>query len=215
MERPLPGRRLTEILIAVALIVAGLGAGLSESRALVAARAPGLPSAPLHAGLAAESRNATLMRCDRAMAAPGFPVQGAVTRQRIALTCADLARLVLDDAPSHGFAHVIAALAADAAGDATGMAHHLAASQAFAPQEGWLAERRFSLIDRAAPALRTRLLPAEIGSLLTTQTGAEMLARAVSTPTPLRDIVLDRAAAASAPDRQRLITLLKRQANGG
>ncbi|MGB5558219.1 MAG: hypothetical protein WBN04_09435 [Paracoccaceae bacterium] len=209
--------RLPEIAFAAALCVAGVAGLLADTRALAAIPGMALADAPRSAGLALTSREGALFRCDAAMTDPGFSLQAELPRNAVARACADLAALVLRDAPSHGFAHFIAAVAAQARGTAGRVALHLTASQHFAPHEGWLAERRFLLIGQAEPALRARLLPKEVAVLLTTQPGAEMLAGSLVGPlaaAPIRVIVLAEADKASAADRQRLLNILKRQAGG-
>lgn len=94
------------------------------------------------------------------------------------------------------------------------MADHLAASQSYAAHEGWLAERRFLLLRAADPVLRDRLLPADIAVLLTTKSGARLLAGTLATPSRLRDLVLAQADNASPADRRRLLNLV-RQGPGG
>ena len=135
---------------------------------------------------------------------------GDLSRQAITRACLDLARRVLRDAPSHGFAHFIAASAASARGAAAQMTDHLAASQAFAPYEGWLAERRFILIGQADPNVQARLLPAEVAALMTSQAGAERLVGALASAQ--RDMILRQAERASPANRHRFVNIARRQA---
>ena len=90
------------------------------------------------------------------------------------------------------------------------MTDHLAASQAFAPYEGWLAERRFILIGQADPNVQARLLPAEVAALMTSQAGAERLVGALASAQ--RDMILRQAERASPANRHRFVNIARRQA---
>ena len=206
---------LPQIIFASSLLVAGFGCLVIEARALIAGSLPGTDvaaTAPL--GLALTTRHEALFRCDEAMAEPLFSMQGTIPRETTASYCWVLAQRVLRDAPSDGFAHFIAAASADVTGDADRMTYHLTAAQSYAPYEGWLAERRVLLVARSDPARWDSFLPADIAVLMTTQTGAELLADLLTADLPLRDAILAEAEQASTLDRQRLSHILTRKIGG-
>ena len=212
MEHRLLVTRLPRILLCVALIAVGTLVAGTEMRALsFDENADAALPDRLLPGRAPDTKMTALMWCDHAMAEPAFGMMGAMTRKRTAAICADLSTAVRVDAPSHGFAHFIAAKAASAVDRPDRMANHLIASQTFARHEGWLAERRFLLLNQAGPELKQRLLPAEIATMLASESGARMLAGALDDPS-LRDVVLDVATTAPVHLQQRLLTLVQRKA---
>lgn len=208
---PVALRKLTEVACAAALLVAALACLLPEMRAAMTNNAPGLgfAAAQLSPGITLTSRQNALFQCDRAMTQPGFDLLGDLSRQAIAGACQDLSRRVLRDAPSHGFAHLIAASAASASGASLQMTDHLAASQSFAPYEGWLAERRFMLIGQADPDVQALLLPTEVSVLMTSQAGAERLVGALASAQ--RDMILSQAQRATPVNRQRFVNIARRR----
>lgn len=209
-------RRLPQITVAAILFVLGASVAVTEARAVVSGRTAGVvpgESIPLP-GMSADAKFKALMHCDRAMAEPRFSLQSDPSRRHVGDLCAGLSGLVLDDAPSHGFAHFIAAASAVALGLPERAADHLAASQSYARREGWLAERRFLLLRTIEPAVRNRLLANEIGVMLTTQNGAFILAEALAGPSVMGSAILAEADEASPADRQRLLNLVRRKADG-
>ncbi len=204
-------RRLIEIALSSIVAATGLFYVVAEGRAIVQTGAPFASGPAL--GLAPETRLAALHRCDTAMSGPGFGMQAELPRRAIAGACSDLAAGILDDAPSHGFAHLIAATAAATAGDTVSAARHLTASQDFAPFEGWLAERRLLLLaPRIADADTAGLVARDATALLHTETGAALLIGLARTSVPLRDILLDKAERLDPAERRRMFRLAHQSA---
>ena len=197
MESPLPARRLTELALSALLCLAAGGL-------LLAGSSP--------AGV--QMREDRLRACDAAMTGARFAVQSAPVRARTAAECGDLAAAVLQDAPSHGLAHLVGAMAALAADDRLEAVEHLTSSRRFAPWEGWLAERRFLLIQGFGPAAQERLLPAEVAVLLTTDSGVALLAGSLAEPGVLQQVALTAAERASPADRRRFLNVLRKRGAG-
>ncbi len=195
---PLFDRRLIEIALSAMLVAAGLAGLLAEGRAAMG----GDLSAPI--GLSADRKLTALFQCDRAMALPALALQSAQVRAGIAARCAARAKTVLEDAPAHGFAHLVAAAASD---DLQSVGDHLAASQDAAPHQGWQAERRLLRMASGSPGLRDRLAPAEIRTLLTSETGTALVLSLAQNAPGLREMMLREAKTLPAADLRRLLRL--------
>jgi len=158
----------------------------------------------------------TLLACDHAMSSPYSDFQIASDLRATASACAGFARRVISWAPTHGFALFVAAQAANIDGAPEIQASYLGKSQKFAPFEGWLAERRFALRSKqifdpdVAPDL---LLDAEMSTLLTTQSGAELLATFYLHRPELRTTLARIAGRSTAQNQTRFLNQLQQQAH--
>jgi hypothetical protein len=151
--------------------------------------------------------HARLMVCDRAMSLPLARLQPERQQMIEARRCGDLAKDVLADVPTHGFAHLIAARAAGVFRDDVAQLDHLRLSVAFAPFEGWIAERRFVLAANSA-GFGEATLRADAATLLTTQSGAEMLSRYFFRRPGLREMITSTVDRAGQGEQQRFLNLM-------
>ena len=161
--------------------------------------------------LSLQAFNDALMGCDSAMSAPIAALQPKAARTNTAAACADLSRRAIALMPTHGLAHFVAAQAAYHRGDPKAAQSHLEKSVQFARFEGWLAERRLALVIYRMPGeavLASTTIKSDIATLLTTQSGAELLARYFLRRPASRALIGDVAATASASDQTRLTNLL-------
>lgn len=134
---------------------------------------------PWARALSSKAIQQTLLACDRSMSSPLSNFQTAADLQGTAATCADFASRVTGWQPTHGFAYLVAAQAAHIRGARAQRDELLEKSRGFAPFEGWLVQRRVSLIINQRSADKSALdyqLDADLSTLLTTQSGAELLA---------------------------------------
>ncbi len=154
-------------------------------------------------GLSLSSDRAALLGCSRALAPPLATLRPEAERAGVIARCSRAADRILRRSPGHGLAYFVIAQAADLKGEDAARDVALERSARLAPQEGWLAERRFVLAlssgVHASPE-GTRLITREIAVLLSTQSGAELLARHVLHRPAARELVL--AVARQAPERQ-------------
>jgi hypothetical protein len=156
--------------------------------------------------------NYALIGCDRAISAPIAALQPKIARISIAAACADLARRTIARMPTHGLAHFVAAQAAYHRADPRAAQSHLEKSVAFAGFEGWLAERRLALVVYRMPGdslQASTTIKSDIATLLTTQSGAELLARYFVRRPASRALIADVAATASARRQTRLTNILR------
>ena len=200
------------------LALAGGWAVLAESRAL-----PGPDGLPRGPGLGLKGTRAALLACTEALMPPRARLQPAAERARRSAVCGRIAGQVLRRMPSHGLAYLVQALAADSRGDTAERARALALSARFSPREGWLAEHRFLLAAQAGASAAAgpagdggagvRPLPAWIGgdldTLLTTQSGAELLARYLLRRPASRAAILAATDRAAPADRLRMRNILR------
>ncbi len=163
-----------------------------------------------HIFLSLRATQNALLSCDAALSEPTSLLQPTSSFNLITQHCNRVAANTLRWMPSHGHAHFVAALAAHQLGDTHGRAIHVENSQKNAPFEAWLAERRFALAmnqidisDRDTPGLR-----ADIITLLSTQSGAELLAAYYLRKPTSRSVLGSVAAGAVAEDRVRFLNQL-------
>lgn len=160
--------------------------------------------------LSLRATHATLQRCERALSPPGALIEQGQVLQGNARACQQIANRILSSTPGHSYAHFIVALSAYHLGQAGSMGTHLAQSTALAPFEGWLAQRRLSLAFGVADQQTFPSTGSDIGTLLTTQAGAEFLARFYMHRPKIRGAIAQRLEQATASDQTRFINLLKK-----
>ncbi len=154
-----------------------------------------------------------LMRCDRAMSTPVAALQPKTALAKTANNCSGLSRRAIALMPTHGFAHFVAAQAAFHRDDQLAAQSHLEKSAEFARFEGWLAERRLALVVHqtpgdALPASTT--IKSDVATLLTTQSGAELLASYFIRRPATRTLISNVAATADTNDQTRLVNILRK-----
>ena len=135
--------------------------------------------ARLQPAISIRATHQTLSMWDRSMSSPMANYQSSAQLLATAANCADFASRVAGWMPTHGFAYLVAAQAAQIDGEHDNRARLLEKSRLFAPFEGWLAERRVGLIANQitpVPDVHPSPLSIDIATLLTTQSGAELLA---------------------------------------
>lgn len=194
----------------------------AELRVFVAAQASGFDqprpdAALLGSHLSLRATHETLMFCDRQLSVPLAYLRPKSETLAIAVTCAEIAAKIATKMPTHGFAHFVAALAAHHRENQLLRDTLLETSANFAPFEGWLAERRYSLIMNARDATSVESssnLANDIATLLTTQSGAELLASYYTLRPESRKLIASVSAAASTPNQTRLSNQLTRKRAG-
>ena len=119
--------------------------------------------------------------------------------------------------PTRSLSHLVAAQAAQANGDLTARDTSLIKSQAFAPYEGWLAERRIALLvnQRQSETVKdSDQFKADLSTLLQTQSGAELLSKIYLRQPSIRTSLARVAQNESLENQTRFLNQLKsRQAN--
>ncbi|MGR3661534.1 MAG: hypothetical protein ACU0CA_10185 [Paracoccaceae bacterium] len=145
-----------------------------------------------------------LFACDVVMAVPLVGLQPQSRRKTTARVCGSFAAQVIAVMPGHGFAHLIAARATD---DRAVRDGYLATSAQLAPFEGWQAERRF-VFGANAGALDQQALRQDAATLLTTQSGAELLSRYYLRRRETQFPISTAVDQASAKDQQRFLNFL-------
>ncbi|MEE9428105.1 MAG: hypothetical protein V3V25_08160 [Paracoccaceae bacterium] len=154
-----------------------------------------------------------LRKCDALMTAPLALFQPEIDLQKTAASCADIATRVTSWMPTHGFAHFVSAQSAHHLGDTTAREMSLDLSQQYSPFEGWLAQRRFSLISDQ-PQAWNAAFQFDISTMLTTQTGAELLANFYVFKPQTRTVLTETAASSLGRNQTRFLNQLQqRQAN--
>ncbi|MGR3343181.1 MAG: hypothetical protein ACU0DI_08165 [Paracoccaceae bacterium] len=154
-----------------------------------------------------------LMSCDRAMSVPLAALQPEIARAATADACSELSRRAIALMPTYGFAHFVAAQAAFHRNEQRAAQFHLEKSVEFARFEGWLVERRLALVVFQMPGdalLASPTVKSDIATLLTTQSGAELLARYFLRRPVSRTIISEVAATADENDQTRLLNILKK-----
>lgn len=154
-----------------------------------------------------------LMSCDRAMSVPLAALQPEIARTATADACAKLSRRALALMPTYGFAHFVAAQAAFHRNEQQAAQSHLEKSVKFARFEGWLAERRLALVVYQIPGdalLASATVKSDIATLLTTQSGAELLARYFLRRPASRTVISEVATTANESDQTRLLNILRK-----
>jgi len=159
----------------------------------------------------------TLSACDRKMSVPAVFLQPKSQLLETAANCAQTARLILKWMPTNGLAYLVAAQSADLLGEQANRDRLLGNSVRFARFEGWLAMRRFALIMN--PQLPqtpdfSQTLRLDIATLLSTQSGAELLAGYYSRRPDIRALLAQIATRASASEQTRFLNLVRKQQAG-
>jgi len=153
---------------------------------------------------------AILLSCDAAMSAPLAQFQTRQNLLKTAGACGEFASRVLGWMPSHGFAQFVAAQAANHSNEWAARDNFLQSSQYFTPFEGWLAQRRYTLaVNLAEPPGFTYTVDA--ATLLTTQSGAELLAAFYVHRPASRPVLASLAATASPRDQARFLNQLRQK----
>ena len=154
-----------------------------------------------------------LTSCDRAMSLPLAALQPKIAQTKTADACSKLSRRAIALMPTHGFAHFVAAQAAFYRDDRRAAQSHLEKSVEFARFEGWLAERRLALVVYQMPGdalSASATIKSDIATLLTTQSGAELLARYFLRRPASKTIISKVATTADASDQTRLVNILRK-----
>ena len=161
--------------------------------------------------------HSVLMSCDRAMSLPVAYLMANAERSNTADYCYATAQNIIAKMPTHGFAYFVAALAEHHREKFSSRKSLLEKSATFAPFEGWLSQRRYVL---AMNPRKSELPPAtnqiehDIATLLTTQTGAELLTNYYIQRPETRELLNRVATSASTKNQTRLSNLLiKTRAN--
>lgn len=157
----------------------------------------------------------TLMACEKNMSPPRQFFMPAADLRFQALKCGKFAKNVIAEMPTHGLAYLVAAQAENHLNNMMSRDFFLEKSRSNAPFEGWIAERRFLLL--AAPKNRGEntvngIGDRDIATLLTTQSGAELLAGFVIKRPETRPQILAVAASASPKNQDRLSNILIKMA---
>ncbi len=187
-----------------------VAAGAIEVRAF-SGRVPGRDAT---IGLSLQSTGRQLRQCLDRLMPPLVSVLPDTERRRSAQTCARLASDATARMPTHGLAWLVRAAALQAMGKTAQARRLLAASARFAPFEGWLAERRFALAIASGTSSSLAPLKKDTATLLTTQTGAELLSHYYVQAPQTRRLIADMAGRASAQERTRLLNQLIRRKAG-
>ena len=154
-----------------------------------------------------------LISCDRAMSAPLAALQPKIAQAETADACSRLSRRAIALMPTYGFAHFVAAQAAFHRDDQRAARSHLEMSVEFTRFEGWLAERRLALVvyQMSGDALlASTTVKSDIATLLTTQSGAELLARYFLRRPASRTVISVVATTANENDQTRLVNILRK-----
>lgn len=150
--------------------------------------------------------------CDSWLSVPNSHLKAHKSLTADADYCARSAARVLTKMPTHGYANLVAAQAAHFHDDFGLRDVHLTRSQAVSPFEGWLSERRFSLLTGGPRgSTQTELMRAEIGTLLSTQSGAERLALYAKSDAGLKALIDQKITVSAFEYRQRMANLYHRQ----
>ncbi len=172
-------------------------------------------------GLALATVERQLLACITALTPPVSRLRTGAELRTTSASCGDLAGRILATMPTHPSAYLVQALVSAQARDLAGRDRALTQSAAFSPFEGWLAQRRFALAVAApapdaqdsaptAPAANPAL-GRDIATLLTTQSGAELLARYYVLRPGVRDVIAAQAKLASPHDQTRFLNQLRRR----
>lgn len=167
-----------------------------------------------NASYSTSSRSDALKSCDAALAEPFSSLQPTDQRQVIATHCLNLSQKILNETPTLSLAYYVAALSSYHLGDTAAGRKHMLNSQKFGPYEGWLAERRFMFIAHQHCAGFAELALSDIRTMLTTQSGAEILARFFQARPELRDAIKIAAGQSFARNQQRFLNLVRRLESG-
>lgn len=151
--------------------------------------------------------NASLAICLRATSESSSLFQPQGQRQKTALACSDLALRALERMPSHGAAYLVAAQSAQSRKN---LIYFLEQSQRFAASEGWLAERRIVLAHND-DLLDSRFAEKDLQLVLTTQGGAEFLAKLYLAKPEIRTAVSRAVMATAEPVRRRFVNQVTQQ----
>ncbi len=154
-----------------------------------------------------------LQTCDALMSAPHVLFRPAKDLQETAISCAVFAARVTGWMPTHGFAYFVSAQSAHHLSDIVSRGKYLDLSQQYSPFEGWLTQRRFSLVSDQ-PLAWDSAIQSDIATMLTTQSGAELLANFYVFRPKTRTVLAAGAAASLEQDQTRFLNQLQqRQAN--
>ncbi len=130
-------------------------------------------------GFSSSAQNGVLRSCDRFLS---LPIAQLLTENDLLETtaaCLSISRSLSFWMPTNGLAYLVAARASTGGTNMVAKIRLIELSQSFSPVEGWLSERRFTLIANSNDSETFdsfRLIEPDIATLLTTQSGAELLA---------------------------------------
>ncbi len=162
-------------------------------------------------GMSLRAQQYVLLACDRSLSPPISQFQPNKDLLAMASGCDKIAKGVIKWMPTHGFAYLIAARAALLNQDPKNREKFLALSQSFSPYEGWLAERRFSLLAEQPGAQLNQpaaFVKSDIATLLATQSGAELLANHYIRRPQTRAVLSNVALQATAQNQTRFLNQL-------
>jgi len=160
--------------------------------------------------LSLRASRAALLFCDDAMAVVQTAFQTRTSRQDVAARCRSLAAKIVRLTPTDSLAYLVAARAENYLDNWDLARANLALSAEFAPFEGWLAERRFVFAVNSLNGALSADQSVDIRTLLTTQSGAELLADYYQSRPELRLPISAMAGQAGEPDQVRFLNLLKK-----
>lgn len=165
----------------------------------------------LKAGMSLRTMDRAVLACVHHFDDKNFLFMTGDSRKALMRSCSAVAKNVLASAPSHGAAHLLNAQIAEAGNDKASQMRDIEISQMFSPAEGWLAERRLTMALRAG-ALDAGATRADMAVLLTSQSGAELLAQHYARNTATQAAITAALADATNEDRQRFVNLVKQRA---
>ncbi len=154
----------------------------------------------------------SMIACVNALAPPRSLLATQIELNDHMAVCAQRFETALDRMPTSGLAHLGLAFVAATQGDRANAQRRLNLSRQFSPHEGWLAERRFILATELFPdQVGPPEFRADIATLLTSQSGAELVSAFYRLHQGLRPVISAAAGTAKASDQQRFLNLLRRQ----
>lgn len=165
--------------------------------------------APLDYGtLSLSADNSKLSICDANHQFIAAGLFQAESIEHVVEKCSTLASRILRTAPTHSFAHIIAAIAAypDAGRDV--FEFHMSRSQQFGRFEGWLSQRRYFYLSRLVRPEASPLLERETATMVTFQQGAETLASELLRSPSMQPIILSAVKVSDPIYQQRFINLI-------
>lgn len=158
-------------------------------------------------GLSQQAAQDVLHWCHQQLSPPASLVKTSAGLSALARQCFAVSQKVLAPMPSHSHGLFVAAIAEHHLGNRQSSRDLFIKSVSLAPNEGWLAQRRVAFAFQSGGALLAD--QSDIGVLLTTQSGAELLTGYYVRHPETRTEITQLVSAASAPDQHRFVNLLR------
>ncbi|MBV1903592.1 MAG: hypothetical protein KUG58_08160 [Marinosulfonomonas sp.] len=186
----------------------------SGANSIARAGQPGLTITP-DIGLSNRSIQLALRNCDVELLPSVSAFRTSRHRLATAQICSSIAYGALQKIPTHGFAHYISAASERELGNLSESLRSFRKSIKYAPFEGWIAERRFVHAVNSGDTEVMDVLQPDLATLLSTQSGAELLAIYYGHPSDLPPRINRAFMSASPAQEQRFINLLRRKLSSG